>query len=243
MQSAGLPTSLEGLDALQVLENSTYPVTPEFDDEPITNTTEVIPTHLRTCPYSFILNLPTFSSAAYGLLLLASRQVRWTSSMPNTLIPQTIAQPIRNALLRQMPIIIRGNTEAPKLSRDICCLTSLAFTGRRPTDCYKHFTASVLYTTHKHITATEYRYRHERATSTAELSPPPPPSPTTGSRRHTTGHQMDGGRETKPGGLCAYGCGLQPHPTPIHAMCPLSHTPGEPVHDHQVPHPTTPSPL
>jgi hypothetical protein len=37
MQSAGLPTSPEGLDALQVQENSTYPAQPEYDDEPITN--------------------------------------------------------------------------------------------------------------------------------------------------------------------------------------------------------------
>ena len=43
MQSAGLPTSLKGLDALQAQENSTYLVHPELDDEPITSTTEVIP--------------------------------------------------------------------------------------------------------------------------------------------------------------------------------------------------------
>jgi hypothetical protein len=76
MQAAGLPTSLEDLDALQIQENSTYPFTPELDDEPITRTTEVIPAHLRTCTYSFIVTLPTFSSAACGLLLLASRQAR-----------------------------------------------------------------------------------------------------------------------------------------------------------------------
>jgi hypothetical protein len=153
MQSAGLPTSLDGLDALHVAESSTYPVTPELDDEPITNITEVIPTNLRTCPYSFTLTLPTFCSAAYGMLLLAGRQARWTSNIPDTLIPQTIAQPIRKALFQQMPTTIRGNTEAPKLSRDICCITTLAFTGRRPTYCYKHFTTSTLYTAHKHITA------------------------------------------------------------------------------------------
>jgi len=66
MQSDGLPTSPEGLDALHVQEHSTYHVSPELDDEPITNTTEVIPSKLRTCPYSFTLTLPTFSSATYG---------------------------------------------------------------------------------------------------------------------------------------------------------------------------------
>ena len=43
MQTTGLPTSPEGLDALHVQENSIYPVQPEYDDEPITNTTQVIP--------------------------------------------------------------------------------------------------------------------------------------------------------------------------------------------------------
>ena len=73
MQKNGLPTSPEGLEALQVQEHSTYPVRPELDDEPITITTEVIPSQLRTCPYSFTVTLPTFCSAAYGLLLLASK--------------------------------------------------------------------------------------------------------------------------------------------------------------------------
>ena len=179
MQTAGLPTSPDGLEALQVCENSDYPVHPEIDDEPITNITEVLPTQLRTCPYSFNLTLPTFSSSTYGLLLLASRQARWASHIPEVLIPQAILQPIRKALLHQMPTIIKSNTEPPKQSRDTCCITSLAFTGQRPTDCHKHFKAAALYTGYKLITSTEYRYQHDRAASAAELSPPPS-SPTTG---------------------------------------------------------------
>ena len=130
MQSVGLPTSPEGLDALQVQENSTYPVRPELDDEPITNTTEVIPTQLRTCTYSFTFTLPTFSSAAYDLLILASRQARWSTNIYAALIPQQIPQPTRQALLLTT---IRSNTKAPKLSRDTCSITSPSFTGHRPT--------------------------------------------------------------------------------------------------------------
>jgi len=104
MQSLGLPTSPGGLDALQVEENSTYPVCPELDDEPITNTTEVIPSQLRTCPYSFTLTQPTLSTTAYVLLLLAIRQTRWTTSISKALIPSTIAPPVRQAILQQMPI-------------------------------------------------------------------------------------------------------------------------------------------
>jgi hypothetical protein len=73
MQSAGLPTSPEGLDALQVQKNSAYPVQPKCDDEPITNTTQVTPSQLNTCPYSFTITLPAFSTAVYGLLFFASR--------------------------------------------------------------------------------------------------------------------------------------------------------------------------
>ena len=39
MRADGLPTSSEALEALQVQDNSTYPVRPEMDDEPITSTT------------------------------------------------------------------------------------------------------------------------------------------------------------------------------------------------------------
>jgi len=71
-----------------------------------------------------------------------------------------------------MPTTIISNIEALKLSGDICCITNLAFTGQRPTECYRIFKASALYTAYKLITAAEYRYQHERATSAAELSPP-----------------------------------------------------------------------
>ena len=75
--------------------------------------------------------------------------------------------------MQQIPTtIMRSNTEAPELSRDTCSITSLAFTGQRPTECRRIFNASALYTAHKLITSAEYRYQHERSASAAELSPP-----------------------------------------------------------------------
>ena len=109
MQSAGLLTSPEGLHALQVEEKSTYPVRSDFDDDPITSATEVIPSHLRTCPYSFTLTLPPFSMAAYGVLL-AIRQTRWTASILDAFIPTTVTHLIRQAIQQQIPTIIRANT-------------------------------------------------------------------------------------------------------------------------------------
>jgi len=172
MQSAGLPTSPEGLNALQVQDNYTCSVQPEHDDEPITNTTQVTPSQLNTCPYSFTITLPTFSIAAHGLLLLASRQMRWSTSIPDSLIPTFITQTIRQAILQQTPTTIRSNTNAPRHSMDACSITSLAFASLRPTECYRIFKGSAFYTLHKLVTAAEYRYHHERATSAAELSPP-----------------------------------------------------------------------
>jgi hypothetical protein len=171
MQTTGLPTSPEGLDALHANENSTYPVRPELDDEPFTIATQVIPSQLCTCTYSFTLALPMFSSAAYGLILLASRQTKRTS-IPDTLIATYITQSIHHAIMKRIPVIIRSNTEAPKLFRDACNITSMAFTCLRPIECYKIFRASALHTSLKLVTVAEYRYQHERAASAAELSPP-----------------------------------------------------------------------
>ena len=74
--------------------------------------------------------------------------------------------------MHQIPTTIRSNTTAPKFSRDTYNITSIAFTGSRPTKCYRILKASVLHTMLKLITTSEYRYQHERATSAAELSPP-----------------------------------------------------------------------
>jgi len=172
MQIVGFPTSTEGLNALQVEEISTYPAQPELDDEPITSTTRLIPTHLDTYPYCFTVTLPTYNPSTYGLLFLAIRQARWTTSILDTLILTFIANNIRQTLLQQLPTVIRSNTEDPKLSRDTCIITSLAFTRLRPTNSYRTFKASAIHTTIKLLTASEYRFQHERATAVNELSPP-----------------------------------------------------------------------
>jgi hypothetical protein len=158
MQSAGLPTSPKGLDALKVQENSTYPVQPEYDDEPITSTTQVTTSQLNICPYSFTITLPIFSVAAYGLLLLANRQTRWSTSIPGSLIPIFITQTIRQAILQQTPTVIGSNIDATRYSRDAYSITSLAFVGLRATECYRIFRAYALRTFHKLVTAARYRY-------------------------------------------------------------------------------------
>ena len=117
--------------------------------------------------------MTTFIPATDGLLLIANKKIRWTTNIPDTLIPTSIAHNIRQSQLQQIPTIIRSNTEDPKLlSRNACSVTRLAFLGLRPIDNYEFFRTSLLYTTHKLITVSEYRFQHERATTVNELPPP-----------------------------------------------------------------------
>jgi hypothetical protein len=81
MPKVWLPTSTRGLEAVQFTDNLIYAVKSELYDKPITSTTQVIPSQLSICPYSFTLTLPTFSTVTYGLLLLAYRQTMWTTSI------------------------------------------------------------------------------------------------------------------------------------------------------------------
>jgi len=146
MHQTGLPTSSLGLETAYVEAITTHPVPPELDDLPIVTTIAVIPTQLDLCPYAFNITLPTFSPMAYGLLLLASRQVKWTATIPDTLLPYNIPNNIRTLILQQVPTVIRAHTKPPPLSRDSCTITSPAFTTLTPLESYRYFRASALHT-------------------------------------------------------------------------------------------------
>ncbi len=87
------------------------------------------------CPFLLTLTLSTLNTAAYGILLLASVQTRWTTNILETLIPAYDAPNIRQALLQQMPFI-RPNTDDPKPFRDLSTITSIAFAGK---GTYRYF--------------------------------------------------------------------------------------------------------
>ncbi len=113
MDSAGYPTSTSGLEHLMIVAISNTPPNYELDDEPIHNTTNFLPASLTEHPYKYNLTLPTNSPASYGLLFFASRQVKWTASIPETSIPTYFPVDIRRSLLHQIPTIIRINTIPP----------------------------------------------------------------------------------------------------------------------------------
>ena len=58
-----------------------------IDDESIASGTYVTSSYLEGTPHAHVVTLPTFSPATYGLTLIASRQLRWTITLPHTSIP------------------------------------------------------------------------------------------------------------------------------------------------------------
>ena len=58
-----------------------------LDDEPIVSGTYLNSKHLEGTSHAHMITLPTFSPATHALTLLASRQLRWTTTLPHTSIP------------------------------------------------------------------------------------------------------------------------------------------------------------
>ena len=70
-----------------------------LDDEPIASGTYLTSKHLEGTPHAHLVTLPTFSPATYGLTLLASRQLRWTTTPPQTSTPTWIPDNLRHLIL------------------------------------------------------------------------------------------------------------------------------------------------
>ena len=57
-----------------------------LDDERLSKTTTMISHHLEGISHAYVITTPTFSPATYGLILLTSRQLRWTANIPDEYI-------------------------------------------------------------------------------------------------------------------------------------------------------------
>jgi hypothetical protein len=172
MRTAGYPTSPLGIRDAQVTAIFGDIPTSEPDDDPIDTATRIIPQQLSPYPPKFRMALPANSPASVGLLLLASRQAPWTTTIPDEYILPTFPEDLRNRLRHQTPSITRVTNTPPKAARDMCTIYSPAFSGLSPTECLRHLRGSILYTLNKLLTAEEYRQPHETATMAAHLSPP-----------------------------------------------------------------------
>ena len=100
MQKQGIQTSPDQLGILMTIgpivdtRDSIF-----LDDEPIAAGTYLTSKYLEGTPHAHVITIPTFTQVTYGLTLLASRQLRWTSTLPQTSIPALIPESLRQPLL------------------------------------------------------------------------------------------------------------------------------------------------
>ncbi len=126
--------------------------TSEPDDDPIDTTTLYTPPQLSPYPSKYRLTLPANSPASVGLLLLASRQAPWTTTVRDDFITPNLPEELRARLRQQIPTITRTTNTQPKAARDMCNIYSPAFASLSPTECLRHLRASILYTLIKLLT-------------------------------------------------------------------------------------------
>ena len=101
----------------------------ELNNEPIHTTTLLVDPNIS---YPYIITLPTHSQPIYGFTLLASRQVRWSASIPDTMTPPFIPKDTRKTLLLQLTTITRRNVNTPRSARDACTIYYHAFQENFP---------------------------------------------------------------------------------------------------------------
>jgi len=97
-------------------------LTTYLDDKRIIQTTIMTSPHLENVPHAFIVTTPTFFSATYGLTLLASRQLRWTTDLLEEYIHTRLPESLRKSLLAQVPTIANKNVDKPNNAKDTCTI-------------------------------------------------------------------------------------------------------------------------
>ena len=146
--------------------------TTHLDDDPISTATNLTSVHLKDVPHAYIITAPTYHPTTYGLILLASRQHRWSYNIPNKYIPTYLPETLRKALLAQIPTITRKHVNKPSIAKDRCYIHCHDFQNLTPTSAYNLFRAAAILTLHKHITTIEDKQQNQTATSLDKLSQP-----------------------------------------------------------------------
>jgi hypothetical protein len=128
--------------------------------------------HLEGTPHAHFITLPTFSPVTYGLALLASRQLRWTTTLPKTSILTWIPDSLRQPLLNQTPTITRGNVDRLTSAKDTCTIHSTDFQDISVVLAFRLFRATAILTLYRHLSAVEHMQQNITATSIDQLSEP-----------------------------------------------------------------------
>jgi len=128
MRKQGIQASPAQLHTTMIVESMTNTYDTTFlDDEAIASGSYLTSKHLEGVPHAYVITISTLSLATYGLTLLASRQLRWTTTLPQTSIPSWIPDSLRQPLLNQTPTITRANVDRLILAKDTCTIHSTEF--------------------------------------------------------------------------------------------------------------------
>ena len=129
-----------------------------LDDNRNASGTYVTSPHLEGTPHAHIVTIPTcLSSATYGLTLLASRQLRWTSTLPCTCIPTWIPDNLRKLLLNHIPTITRANVVRLLQAKDTCTIHIHEFQGHTALTAFKLFRALAILTVCRRLTKVKHK--------------------------------------------------------------------------------------
>jgi hypothetical protein len=161
MHKQGHNTDTDFLPEIATIHNNEEPPPTEYDDEPIRSNTHLLD---PSVPYRYTVTLPTQSPAAYGLILLSSRQVTWTVDIPHIYVPTSIPSPLRDAILSHTPTVTRAATISARPARDNRTIYYLAFQDLTASNCYRLYRDAAVATLHHYLTAHEHRCQNSTAT-------------------------------------------------------------------------------
>jgi len=128
--------------------------------------------HLEGTPHAHVVTLPTFSPATYSLTLLSSRQLQWTTILPQTSIPACIPDKIRQPLLNQTSTITRANVDRLLPGKDTCTIYINKLRGLVVIVVFKLFRAATIPTLYRDLSEVEQRQHNTTVTSVDQLSKP-----------------------------------------------------------------------
>ena len=127
--------------------------------------------HLEGIPHVCFVTTPTFSPAMYGLTLLTSRQLHYTTNIPEEYIQAKFPESMRKSLLAQVPTIIRKNVDKTNNAKDTCIIHCHEFQGfLLAPAAFNLFREVAMHTLHKQLTAVEHKHQNQTAISLDNLS-------------------------------------------------------------------------
>ena len=143
--------------------NNTFATT-FLDDEQIASGTYMTSPHLERTPHAHVVTLPTFSPAAYGITLLASRQLRWTTNIPQASISSWIRDILRQPIIHQTLTVTRSSVDHLLTAKDTCTIYNKEFRGLVAIVAFRFFRAAAILTLYRYPSAVEHMQQNNTTT-------------------------------------------------------------------------------